>query len=81
MEFVLKQIIYSIGILMVGILTYDIIIRLIEYPGSKKIERVYESDHEKNERIRKMKYVRKRYFIALVWLVMIINIIIYYLIR
>lgn len=81
MEFIIKQIIYSVGMLLIGLFTYHIVIRLIEYPGSKKIERQYETAEEKRDRIRRRKSVTKVYSITLILLVLAINIIMYYLIR
>lgn len=75
----LMQIIISFLIIVIGQGCYSLVTYLIDIPGRNKIERVYESKKEKKERERKKRSISKIYFISLVIVVLLINLVFYYL--
>lgn len=80
MEYYIKvQMGKSILLFVVGIVTYVLISALIEIPGRDKIERVYETKEEMLERKKRKKTAGKVYFVALVCLVMILNVVWYFI--
>lgn len=78
MNYLIKDGIISLVFILVGALVYYIINRLYDSIGKEGILRVYETQKERQSRMRAKKRVGKIYAILLFLLVIAINLLFYY---
>lgn len=73
MEFLIKNIIYSIVLIALCMILYFAITYLIEYPGRGEIERYCETEKEKKDRQKKKKTIAKKFLLVLILIFLVIN--------
>lgn len=78
-ELILTHVFLSVVLMAAGMGLYFLLSYLLEIPGSKKIDVIYETAQEAKERKARKKKITRKYTVCLVWLVILINLIFYYL--
>lgn len=79
-EAIVQHGIISIVLILIGIGLYIALNYLLNLPGNRKIDRIFQTEEEKREDRRWKRKIFRTYIIILIWAVIATNLLLYYIV-